>query len=90
MQKQKFTERNDGVVGCPCSSKDLTPLAILDEGTAGHSCYINNVLPVALKYGNEVSGDKWIFQQVSANSYRDQLKQEWCQDNFPSFIDRDR
>ena len=39
-----------------CSSKDLTPLMILDEGTVDHSCYIKNVLPTALKYGKEVFG----------------------------------
>ena len=53
-----------GVIGCPGASKGLTPL---DEGTVDHSCYIKNVLPIALKYGNEVFGNKWIFQQDGAN-----------------------
>ena len=50
---------SDGVVvGCPYSSKSLTPLLILDERTVDHSCCMKNVLPVALKYENEVFGDK--------------------------------
>ena len=68
-------------------SKGLISLVILDEGTVDHNCYIKNV---ALKYGNEVFGDKWIFQQDGANSHRDHLTQEWCRNNLPSFIDKDR
>ena len=66
-----------------------TSLVILDEGTVDHSCYIEKVLPVALKYGNEVFGDKWIFQQDVANPHRDYLTQECCRDNFPSLTDKD-
>ena len=39
---------SDGVVGCPCSSKGPKPLLILQKGTVDHSCYIKNVLPLAL------------------------------------------
>ena len=80
----------DGVVGCPLPFKGLTPLTILDEGTIDHSCYIKNVLSIALRYGNEVFGDKRIFQQDGTNLHRDHLTQEWCQDNFPPFIKKDR
>ena len=54
----------------------LTLLVILDERTVDHSCYMKNVLPLTLKYENEVFGDKWIFQQDSANPHLDQLTQE--------------
>ena len=37
-------------------SKGITPLVILNEGTGNHAVYIEKVLPVALKYGNEVLG----------------------------------
>ena len=57
-----------------CSSKGLTPLLVLDEGTADHSCYIKNALPVALKYGNEVFSDNSMFQQDGANPHRYHLK----------------
>ena len=52
-----------------CSSKSLTLLVILDEGTVDHSRYTKNVLPVALKSTNEVFGDKWISQQDGANPH---------------------
>ena len=40
---------------CVCS-KDVTPLVTLDEGTVDYTVYIEKVLPVALKYGNQVFG----------------------------------
>ena len=60
-----------------------------------HNCtnevrLIKNVLSVALNYGNEVFDDKWVFQQDGAKSHRHYLTEEWCRDNFPSFIDKDR
>ena len=48
---------------------------ILDEGAANHSCYIKNVLPVALKDENDIFGDKWIFQQDRRNPHCDYLTQ---------------
>ena len=47
-------------------SKGITTLVILDDGTVRHDYYIKKVLPVALKYGNKVFGDDWIFQQDGA------------------------
>ena len=44
-------------------SQDITPLVVLNERTVDHAVYIEEVLPVALKYGNEVFGSDWIFQQ---------------------------
>ena len=46
------------------------------------------MLPVALKYGNEMFGDDWTFQQDGATSHMHHLTQQWCHDNFPSFIDK--
>ena len=34
-------------------SNGLTPLIILDEGIMDHRRYIDEILPVALKYDNE-------------------------------------
>ena len=73
-RNESSPRERDGVVGCPCSSKGLTLLLTLDEGAVNHSCYIKSVLPVALKYGNEVFSDKWIFQQDGANPHRDHLR----------------
>ena len=49
--------------------KSTTPLVILNEGTVDHAVYIEKVLPVALKYGNEVLGGDWIFQQDDIKSH---------------------
>ena len=89
MQKQKFPREKVMVRLDVCFSKGLTTLLILDEETFDHSCYMKNVLPVALKCGNEVFGDKWDFQQDDADPHWHHLTQEWCWDNFPSLIDKD-
>ena len=50
-------------------SKDITPLVILDDGTVDYDYYIKKVLLLALKYGNKVFGDDWIFQQDGTMSH---------------------
>ena len=55
MQKQKFPQKM--MVWLDGCSKRITLLLILDKETVDHSCYIKNVLSVALKYGTEVFGD---------------------------------
>ena len=47
-------------------SKDVMPLIILDEGTVDSTVDIEKMIPVALKYGNQVFGSNWVFQQDSA------------------------
>lgn len=51
------------------SSKGIMLLVIFDEGTVDHSCYVEKLLPVALKDGTEVFGDNWIFQHGDAKPY---------------------
>ena len=68
----------------------FTLLLILNEGTLDPSCYMKSVLPVALKNENEAFGNKWIFQKDGANLLRHHLTEEWCRDNLPSLIDKDR
>ena len=65
-------------------SKVITPLVIFDEGTLDHHRYIKQVLPVALKYGNE-----WTFQQDNTRAHIYHLTEKWWRDHFPSFIDKD-
>ena len=43
-----------------------------------HRRYIDEILPVALKYGNEGFGDNWIFQQDGAKPHTHASTQEWC------------
>ncbi|CAF4860478.1 unnamed protein product [Rotaria socialis] len=71
-------------------SKDLTPLVILDEGTVDHTVYAEKLLPAALKYGNQFFGSDWVFQQDGAKPQSHHLSQNWCRDNFPTFIEKDR
>ena len=68
----------------------MTPLVILDKGTVDHQRYINQVLPVALKYGNKVFGNDCTYQQDGATPHAHVVTQERCRENFPSFIGKDR
>ena len=51
-QRQEFLQKV--IVWLGVCSKDIMSLMILDERTIDHIVYIKKVLPVALKYGNEV------------------------------------
>ena len=86
-QKRKFPQKV--MVWLGACSKGVTPLVILDKGTVNHERYIKDVLPVALKYGNDVFGVDWTFQQDGATAHTHALTQQWCEDNFPSFLDKD-
>ena len=44
---------------------------------------------MALKYGNDILGIYWTFQQDGAMAHVHHLRQQWCKDNFPSFIEKD-
>ena len=57
-EKQDFSQKV--MVELGACSKGITVLMILDKGTVDHSCLIEKVLPVVLKYGNKVIGDDWI------------------------------
>jgi len=85
--KRKFPQKV--IVWLGVCSKGVTPLVILDKGTVNHERYIKDVLPVALKYGNKVFGDDWTFQQDGATSHTHNLTQQWCQENFPAFLDKE-
>ena len=70
-------------------SKHVTPLIIFDNDSIDHARYIEEMLPVALKYGNKVLGSQSTFQQDVAKPHIPHLTQRWRQDHFPSFIDKD-
>ncbi|CAF3632464.1 unnamed protein product [Rotaria socialis] len=55
--KQKRKSPQKVMVWQGAYSKGLTPVIILDKVTVDHQKYINEVLPVTLKYGDEVLGD---------------------------------
>ena len=54
------------VRGC---SKGLSSLVIFENGTIDYNRYINEVLPVTLKYGNSIFGNDWTFQQCDAKTH---------------------
>ena len=69
-------------------SQGISPLIIFDDGTLDHVRYINEVLPVALQYGNKVFGNHWTFQQDGGRPRIHAKKQQWCAENFPALIDK--
>ena len=50
-------------------SKELSLLVIFENGTVDHNRYIDEVLPVALKYGNNIFGNDWTFQQDGSKAH---------------------
>ena len=50
-------------------SNGTTLLVIFNEGTVDHAVYIEKIVPVALKYGNEVLGSDWIFENDGAKPH---------------------
>ena len=86
-QKRKLSQKV--MVWFAVCSKGVSPIVIFVEGTIGHAQYIREVLPVALKYGNDILRTYWTFQQDGAMPHVHHLTQQWCKDNFPSFIDKD-
>ena len=63
----------------------LTSPVILEDGTMNAERYIEEILPVALKCGNN-----WTYQQDGARPHIHSLSQRWCDDHFPTFIPKNR
>ena len=70
-EKRKFPQKV--MVWLGVRSKDVTPMLIFEKGTVDHARYINEVLPVALKSGNQIFGDDWVFQQDGATLHTHNL-----------------
>jgi hypothetical protein len=47
--------------------QEVCALVIFVKGTVDHACYIIEVLPIALEYGNSVFANDWTFQQDGAH-----------------------
>ena len=86
-QKRKFPQKI--MVWLGVGSKGVSPLVIFEKETVDYDRYIKEVLPVALKFGNDTFGSDWTFQQDGAKPHTHVKSQEWCANNFPSFIDKD-
>ena len=86
-QKRKFQQKV--MVWLGVCSKDVSPLVFFESDSLDYDRYIKEVLPVALKYGNDIFGDDWILQQDSTKPHIDGKSQECCVKYFSSFIDKD-
>ncbi|CAF1683322.1 unnamed protein product [Rotaria magnacalcarata] len=85
-QKRKFPQKV--MVWLAVCSKRVSPLVIFENGTVDHDRYIKEMLPVALKFGNNTFGAAWTFQQDGARPHIHVKSQEWCDKHFPCFIDK--
>ncbi|CAF4052985.1 unnamed protein product [Rotaria magnacalcarata] len=87
MQVQKFPKKV--MVRLGACSKGVSPLVIFENETVDHERYIQEVLPVALKFGNNMFGDNWTFQQDGGRPHIHRKTQDWCRTHLPCFIDKD-
>ena len=44
----------------------------------GNERHIQEVLPVVLKFGNDMFGDNWMFQQDGGRAHIHQKTEDWC------------
>ena len=86
-RKREFPQRV--MVWLGVYSKGVSSSVIFESDMLDHDRYIKEVLPVALKYDNNMFGDDWTFQQDGAKPHIHEKPQEWCAKNFSLFIDRD-
>ena len=70
--------------------ESITPLVIFEHRSLDYAQYIEQVLSVAVEYDNKTFGNDWTFQQDGATLHTHHLTHEWCQRNFPAFLDKDR
>ena len=70
-------------------SETVARLVLFEKGTLDHHRYIEEVLPVALRYGNSKFRNNRTFQQDNGTPHTHQETQEWCSQHFPSCIDKD-
>ena len=87
-RRRKYSQKI--MVWLAVCSQGVSPLIIFEDGTLDHVHYTNEVLPVALQYGNKVFGNHWTFQQDGGRPHIHTKTQQWCAENFPAFIDKDR
>ena len=69
IKKGGIKQRQKEMVCLGASSKGITPLLILDEGTVDHTVYIEKVFLIALRYGNESFRRDWAFQEDGARPH---------------------
>ena len=73
-QRQRFSQKVTVWLGA--CLKSVRPLVMLDKRTVDYTISIGRVPPVALKYGNQVFGSDWAFQQDGARPHSHHLPQQ--------------
>ena len=63
---------------------------ILEDGTMDHERYIDEVLPITLKFGRKMLGNNWTYRQDDAQLHTHDLSQKWCAERFLAFISKNR
>ena len=74
--RRKRSSHKRSWFGSVHARKVSTSFVVFEESTPDHDRYIKEVLPVALRYGNKVFGNSWIFQQDGARHYIHHLTQK--------------
>ena len=87
MRKQNFTETDDVLGMC---GESLTSPMILEDRTMNVERYFEEILPVALKCGNKMLGNKWKYPQDDARPSIHSLSRRWCADHLHTFISKNR
>ena len=73
-RKRKFPQKV--MVWLGVCSKGVSPLVIFESDKLDHDRYIKEMLPVTLKYGNDMFGDDWTFQQDGTRPHIHEKSQE--------------
>lgn len=78
--QQKFAQKVMIWIGA--CSQGVTPLTIFKDGRLDHLRCVDEVLPMALRYGNMVFGNEWTLRQRSPKYHTHKLSQKRCHDHF--------
>ncbi|CAF1669653.1 unnamed protein product, partial [Rotaria magnacalcarata] len=71
-------------------TEGLTTPVISENRIMDAEVYINEVFPIALECGDRMLGSDWTYQQDGARPHTHRLTQEWCAENFPDLISKER
>ena len=87
-QKRKFPQSVMVWLGV-CFNGVTSPF-IIEKGTINHKIYIDKILSIALKDGQKLMGNEFIFQQDGAPAHQHHQTQAWCKDHFWDFWPKSR
>ena len=68
----------------------VTRPVIIEQGTINHQQCVQKILLLALKDGQRLMGDQFIFQQDGAPAHKNHNTQKWCYENFWEFWPKSR